>query len=188
MSTAPSNFPELMSAEEFLRLESEQPMELVRGRIVTMSRPGFRHGRICIRIAILLQRHLDQNDAGTIVGNDAGVITERKPDTVRGPDVAFYSYERMPKGEDPAGYPEQSPELVFEVKSPDDRWKALQKKVGEFLDSNVLLVCILDPDTRTAHVYTPDDPVRVYGADESITFAPVLSEWTVPVKQFFEAS
>ncbi len=51
----------------------------------------------------------------TSIGNDAGVITERDPDTVRGADVAFYSYRRVPKDAEPEGYPDAIPEFVFEV-------------------------------------------------------------------------
>jgi len=188
MSTIPSNITEVLTAEEFAKLESDEPMELVRGRVVIMPPPGIRHGRVCGRICRLLSRYLDANDLGSMMPNDTGVITERKPDTVRGPDVSFYSYERLPKSEEPVGYANVAPELVFEVKSPDDRWKELVKKAGEFLDTNVLLVCILDPETQTAHVYTADDPVRVYGIEEAITFAPVLPQWTAAVKQFFETA
>ena len=37
-------------------------------------------------------------DLGRVVTNDSGIVTQRDPDTVRGADVAYYSYARLPKG------------------------------------------------------------------------------------------
>src|ERR1041385_6149276 len=105
----------LMTAEEFLLLpDPGRPMELVRGRIVMMNVPYYRHGKICSRIDRFLGNFVEDHDLGTVVSNDAGVVTERGPDTVRGADVAYYSYHRIPKDVDPEGYPDVSPELVFE--------------------------------------------------------------------------
>jgi Uma2 family endonuclease len=74
--------------------------ELVRGEVVTMPVPGFRHGRISHIIGYRLERYLETKRIGTVT-NEAGVHTENGPDTVRGPDVAFWSFERVPEGSDP---------------------------------------------------------------------------------------
>ena len=108
----------LLTAEEyFLQPDSGRPTELVRGQIDMMNMPGFDHGAICAKIAFHLGAYLAQHDLGRVVTNDSGVITERDPDSVRGTDVAFYSYSRVPKGlRRPRGYPKAPPELVFEEK------------------------------------------------------------------------
>jgi hypothetical protein len=59
------------------------------------------------------------------------VITERGPDSVRGPDVSFYSYAKVPKDQPPEGYPDVPPDLDVEVLSPHDRWVKVQGKVVE---------------------------------------------------------
>ena len=46
----------------------------------------------------ILGNHVYDNDLGRVLSNDSGVITERGPDTVRGADVCFYSFVRVPKG------------------------------------------------------------------------------------------
>src|SRR5207247_6258383 len=96
-----------------------------------------RHGEICVKVVRILGRFLDDNDVGHLVSNDSGVVTERDPDTVRGGDVAFYSYERVPRGPLPRGYLQVVPELVFEVRSPTDRWGQILTKVGEYLEAGV---------------------------------------------------
>src|SRR5690242_16738431 len=105
----------LLTAEEYARLpDSGVPTELVEGRIVEMNVPNFRHGWLCIRIGKLLATYVDERDLGYVLGNDAGMVTERDPDTVRGPDISFFSYSRIPNGADPDGYAEVAPEVVFE--------------------------------------------------------------------------
>lgn len=109
-----------MTAEEYVRITpSDVPTELVRGEIVEMNRPGFRHGRTCHRASLLIGNFVDAHDLGHVLTNDSSVITERNPDTVRGPDVWFVGYDKLPKdAEEPDGYLEIVPDLVFEVLSP----------------------------------------------------------------------
>src|SRR5207249_472230 len=109
----------LLTAEEYLRLpDNGQPTELVRGKVVSVNVPTPRHGQICGQVAYLLRRFLEDHDVGHVVCNDSGVLTERDPDTLRGADVAYYSYQRVPRGPLPAGYLPVAPEVVFEVRSP----------------------------------------------------------------------
>ena len=106
MSTASTTAPTLLTAAEFARRpDPGHPEELVRGRIVPMPPPTRRHGQICSQVrSIFSGNFFEDHDLGHVVSNDAGVITERGPDTVRGADVAFYSYNRVPKGPLPADY------------------------------------------------------------------------------------
>src|SRR5262245_50355518 len=113
----------LLTAEEYEKLpNSGVPSELVRGKVIEMSRPTMRHGEICSKVDRLVGNHVDEHQLGRVVSNDACIITERGPDTVRGADVAFYSYARVPKGPAPATYAAIVPEAVFEVRSPNDKW------------------------------------------------------------------
>jgi len=83
----------LITAEEYLlHAESGRPTELVDGVVLTMNPPASRHGQICSQVVFVLRQFLEHNDLGHVLSNDSGVITERNPDTVRGADVAFYSY------------------------------------------------------------------------------------------------
>ena len=80
----------LLTAEQFRLLPDDGvPRELVRGRVIQMSLPSPRHGYYCGNVAGILRDHVKSRKLGRVVTNDAGVITERDPDTVRGPDVAY---------------------------------------------------------------------------------------------------
>jgi Uma2 family endonuclease len=177
----------LLTAEEYGRLPDDgRRTELVRGRIVAMNMPYPRHGQICVQTVYLLKRYLDEDDRGQVVCNDSGVITERDPDTVRGADVAFYSYARAPKGPLPKGYLPVAPDAVFEVHSPDDRWNKIHKKVGEYLNAGVTVVCVLDPDPQTIHGFHADRPAQVLQKDDEFALPEILGNFRVPVRRFFE--
>ena len=151
-----------------------------------MNMPAPRHGQICGKLLRLLGRFLDDHDIGHLIANDAGVQTEHDPDTVRGPDVAFYSYDRLPRGPLPEGYLAVVPELVFEVRSPSDRWPGVLRKVAEYLEAGVGVVCVFDPGTASAHVFHGDPPARIIGPDQELTIPEVLGEFRVTVRRFFE--
>ena len=178
---------ELMTAEEFgRRPDPGYPEELVQGRVVAMSVPDRRHGYVCGRADRIFGNFVDASDTGRVICNDSGVITEREPDTVRGADVAYYSYSRLAKGKLPTGYGPEVPELVVEVRSATDRWREILDKVAEYLNAGVGVVVVLDPEPQVAHVFSADDPPRTLIADEELILPGVLDDFRVRVGRFFE--
>jgi Uma2 family endonuclease len=111
--------------------------------------------------------------------------TERGPDTVRGADIAFWSYERLPKGDVPEGLLPVAPDLVIEIRSPSERWTKVFAKVLEYLDAGVSVACILDPQTETLSVYRADEIQQILTAEDDFTLPDVLPEFRVRVGQFF---
>ncbi|MGH7128948.1 MAG: Uma2 family endonuclease [Planctomycetaceae bacterium] len=178
---------ELLTAEEYFRLpEDGSSTELVRGVVIPMPPTGLRHGYVCSRSGHLLQCHLDEHDIGRVFSNDAGVVTERDPDTVRGGDVLFYSYERLPKEQLPTGYADIAPDVVFEVLSPSDRWTVVLAKILEYLNAGVKAVCVLDPASETAHLYYPDRSGIVLSGEDELTLPEPLDGFRSLVRRFFE--
>jgi Uma2 family endonuclease len=187
MSTAFVTPPILMTAEEYARRpEPGHPEELVRGRIVPVSQPNRRHGQICNKAGRILGNFAEDHDLGHVLSNDAGVITERDPDTVRGADIAFYSYARLPKGPLPGNLGPEVPELVVEVRSPSERWPKILVKVAEYLDAGVTVVVVLDDESRTASLYFSDRPTLTLTLDDELTLPEILPGFAVAVRRFFE--
>jgi len=176
----------LMTAAEFSRLpETGRFTELVRGRIVEMNLPGTRHGKVCANVARILGNHVADQDLGHVMSNDCGIVTQHDPDTIRGADVCFYSYARLPKGPVPMGYPSVVPDLVFEIRSPSDRWSAILEKVAEYLHVGVPQVLVLDPETATVQVYSDKQPTRVLSESDVLTLPEILGDFEVPVRSLF---
>jgi Uma2 family endonuclease len=177
----------LFTAEEYARLpDNGQPTELVRGRIVPVNPPNHYHGYVCANITGILREFVRAQKLGRVLGNDSAVITERDPDTVRGADVAYYSYGRLPKDQIPkTRYSDAIPELVFEVLSPCDRWSQVHVKVGEYLAAGVNVVYVVDCATEHVHDFPAEQPPRQVTAEEVLTLPEVLGDFRVAVSEFF---
>jgi Uma2 family endonuclease len=186
MATA-SPLQSALTAGEFARRpDPGYPEELVKGRIVRLPPPGSRHGFLCSEFAWLLRSYLEEHDLGRVLTNDSGVITQRNPDSVRGADVAYYSYNRLPRGPLPVGYPEVVPELVVEVRSPSDRWPTVLVKIAEYLDAGVGIGCVLDDVSRTVQVYDAERPLRIFNEGDELAFPELLPGFAVNVRRVFE--
>jgi len=178
----------LLTAEEFSRrpeLLDGSREELVRGKVVTMPAPGFRHGQVTVQIASILKSYVTGKRIGHVLA-ETGVRTERQPDTVRGPDVSFWSYKRVPKSAKIVGYPEVAADLCIEIRSPSNTLRKLQRKTTEYLQAGVRMVWIVDPKEESVTVYRlPDQGVKRSG-DQVIDGEDVLPGFSCPASRFFE--
>jgi len=147
--------PALMTADEFAK-RPEAPggwkEELVRGEIVMTPPPGFAHGFYQVKISAILHNYVQRKKLGRVVV-ETGVVTERDPDTVRGPDVSYWSKESLPLDELPRGYPNTPADLCVEVLSPKDRPAKVRRKVLEYFARGVRLVWVVDPKTKSVVVH-----------------------------------
>lgn len=178
----------LLTAEEYAQLpDNGVPTELVRGRIVEMNIPSSRHGWLCVRIGRLLGNFVADRDLGYVLGNDAGMVTQRDPDTVRGPDISFFSYGRIPKGASLEGYAQVAPEVAFEVRSPRDHWPKILQRVGEFLNAGVLAVYVVDAKKEAITVFDAesDPPGRTLQGDDELALPEPLGGLHITVREIF---
>jgi Uma2 family endonuclease len=178
-----------MTAEEFfdwvhLPENANKWFELVRGEVIELSRPTRIHGFVCANLTRIVGNYAFQRRKGYVASNDSGVILERDPDTVRGPDVALYEdaqkfVELHPK------YGEVPPRLAVEVLSPNDKAKHITHKITDYLKSGVEMVWLIDPETRTVTVYRRDrGPVRVDESGE-LTGDDILPDFRCRVADLF---
>jgi Uma2 family endonuclease len=154
----------LLTAEEFFLLpkpEDGSQQELVKGEIITMPPPGGMRGVSCSKVDCKIGYHIDSpgGPGGTLVCNDAGFITSRKPDSVRGPDVSYWSKERLK--EVPVGYIEIAPDMLVEVLSPSNTSKQIRTKIKEYFARGVRLIWVVAPEDRTLTIYRTPDEGRV---------------------------
>jgi Uma2 family endonuclease len=177
----------LITAEEFGRMPNDgRRVELVGGVVVMMNLPNFDHGVIAGNVHFLLRQFVKQHDLGRTTITDAGVVTKRDPDSVRGPDVAYYSYDRLPKSARVQGYPSVAPDLVFEVLSPGNRWSEMLTKVSEYLQAGVRAVSVLEPESKTVQTFRPQQSPQHFAAHDQFSVPDVLAGWLVNVAEFFE--
>lgn len=176
----------LVTAEEFARIpDDDYHYELVEGRVARMSPPGSRHGVLAVRIGALLHQHVDANRLGAVLTH-AGFKIVSDPDTVREPDVAFVSAERIPPTGIPEGFWPGPPDVAVEIRSPGDRRTEIQAKVRDYLARGVRLVWVVDSKSRTLTVHRAQSPPMTLGVDDVLDASDVIPGFTCPVARFWD--
>lgn len=186
MSTATLPPPALISADEFLRSHGDESgIELVNGVITRLPMPGFDHGVICGNAYHYIREVVKAGNLGRVMTNDSFVRTTATG--CRGADVAYVSYATLPASvPNPKGALTPPLELVVEVRSPSDPYKALVNKAYEYLDAGVRVVMVIDPETESVGVFRANElPIRFHNGDV-VVLPDILPTFAVPVSKFFE--
>jgi Uma2 family endonuclease len=178
----------LLTAEDFQRVAQVMgPCELVKGEVVRVSPGGIRHSRVTGNAFRLLDAYCRARKLGRVLTGEAGVIVARKPDTVRGADVAFISFERLAPDAPEEGFLAVAPELVVEVLGRDTSWEKMDQKVADYHGAGVDLAWVLDPQTLTLRVYPRGAEPRVLHETRVVSADPHIRGFSANVADFFEA-
>jgi Uma2 family endonuclease len=178
-----------MTAEQFFawcnRPENrDRHLELERGEVVEVSRPGERHGFVCSNVTRILGNYTFQRRQGYTCSNDTGLILERDPDTVRGPDVVLYDQTRRFDDLNPR-YSDRPPTLAVEVLSPNDKWAKVTRRITGFLSRGIAVIWLVDPEGRSVTVYRGSQLPQVFEGDDELTGDPELPGFRCRVADLF---
>jgi len=176
-----------ITADELLLMPGDRRCELVRGEVVDVSPAGYQHSLIAGRLARLVGSHVEERRLGVYLAPEAGFWIERNPDTVRAPDGAFLREERAREFVSHRGFVDGAPDLAFEVLSPTDRRKNAIAKCRQWIAAGAALSVLLDPDRRTATVFTAVGETELAG-DATLRLEPVLPDLALPLAELFESS
>lgn len=140
----------LMTVEEYEALTEPggERYELSEGELVVTPASSLYHNEIRDRIGFRLRNHVRQHKLGIVTMETDFRLA---PNTVRRPDVAFATAEKL-KGVDPRTSPlGTTPDLAIEVQSPHDD---LKRKLDDYLAAGVR-VWVIYPDSQTARIFKP---------------------------------
>jgi Uma2 family endonuclease len=177
----------LVTIEEFLALPSPKSggkLELVRGKVVEMPPPQGEHGIVCGYLAGEIHIFLKGHPIAWMATNDTGTVLENDPDSLRGPDVGVWLKANHP--DRPAGYFECPPDLAIEVLSPTDRRGKVRDKIRQYIDADVKLVWLVDPEAQTVTVYRGDMKGIELGESETLHGDDVLPGFAVKIADLFQ--
>jgi Uma2 family endonuclease len=161
------------------------PCELERGEVTFLSPAGFFHNNVATNIAVILSAWARKSKRGRVVTNETGIVIDETPGTVRGADVLYISYSRLPRSQSPAGFLRVAPELVIEIVGPKQSWKRVLQKTAEYFELGVERVWLVDPRKKRVHVYAPNAEPRVFETRSMITDEEQLPGFRCRVAEFF---
>jgi Uma2 family endonuclease len=178
----------LLTAEDLYELPDRGcRYELVAGELRSSEPAGFQHSEIAFYIGYRLAAHVYAHGLGAVTGADGGFVLARKPDTVRGPDVAFVAADRLPRDEVAHRFFEGAPDLAVEVVSPNDRATEIEEKAVGYLRTGVRLVWVVYPPTRRVVVHSPGRTTRTLEGSDALDGGDVVPGFTCPVADPFPA-
>lgn len=179
-----------MTADEFCdwvqRQENEdRHFELVRGEVAELPLSGERHGFVCASVSFILSLFVRQSRKGYVLANNPGVVLERDPDTVLGPDVVFFEKSKKYEELNPK-FIEDMPALAVEVLSPNDRPGKLLARAHAFLRSGIRMVWLVDPEACDITVLRPGGKSQGFEKDQELACEDVLPGFRCRVSEFFQ--
>ncbi len=145
---------------------------------------GWRESLLAGVLLHWLHSYLDEHNLGVITGADG--MTRLFPGVVRGPDVAFVSWDNLPDRKLPAdAVPDLAPDFVIEVLSLSNTRAEMARKRREYFQGGVRLVWMVDPQTRTIAAYRDNEDVVVVDEDSTISGGDVLPGWSFETAKLF---
>lgn len=175
-----------VTAEELLRMPDDGfRYELVRGELRKMPPAGNEHGYRALELSSELRNHVKANGLGRVYAAETGFRVHSDPDTVRAPDAAFVSRERLEQVGPVEGYWPSAPDLAAEVVSPNDRHTEVIEKALEWLDAGCRMVLVVDPKQHTVTVYRSREDIRILAEGDTLDGAGVIPGLSLPVTEIF---
>lgn len=177
--------PGTATVEDIIRLRNTERrlFELVDGTLVEKCM-GWQESLLAGVLLQWLNNYLDLHRLGVATGPDG--MTRLLGDTVRGPDVAFVAWDRMPNRQIPTDpIPEMVPNFVIEVLSTSNTYAEMSRKRREYFHAGVELLWMVDHRTRTITVFRTALDATVYADDQIIDGGSVLPGWQVNIAELF---
>lgn len=159
--------------------------ELVKGELRETMPTSILHGIIAGRIAIILGMFVLQNKLGEVLTAETGFKLFVNEKTVRVPDVAFLSNEKLAEVEDFSKFYNGTPDLAVEVISPSESYDEVQEKLEDYLAAGVKMVWIVRPKQKTVTVYHSIFDFKIYNEAEEITGETVLPDFKCKLNDIF---
>jgi Uma2 family endonuclease len=175
-----------MTVREFATHPAMQgPAELVRGEVHMMTPASGAQGLIVGELFAAIHAFLGTRDLGVCFPDNTGFDLPGLANTVRSPDVAFVSTERIPSEGIGRGFPKVAPDLVVEVLSPDETRARLEEKIRDYFEAGTLLVWVVDPEQRTVTVRPRGAAEQSLGTDGRLDGGNVLPGFSLQVARLF---
>jgi Uma2 family endonuclease len=175
-----------MTADELLAMPDDgYRYELVKGELIQMSPTGDEHGQVTMELATILHQFVKKHNLGRVYAAETGFKLESGPDTVRAPDVAFVSRERVEATGTLTGYRSGAPDLVVEVLSPSDRIGKVEAKVKQWLETGARMVWVVSPKLHTVTVYRSLTDIVTLTEKDNLDGGDVVPGFQIKVAEIF---
>ena len=173
-------FYRLCQDNEDLRLELS-----AHGELIIMpgagGKTGLRNAKITCQVTSWAQW------SGTGLSFDSSTVFCLPNGAKRSPDTAWLRRERWNAltEEERESFVPLCPDFVLELRSATDSLMFLQDKMQEYIANGAQFGLLLDPKSKQAYVYRPDQPVERLDNPQTIAGDPVLPGFVLDLKDIW---
>jgi Uma2 family endonuclease len=184
---APVIDTQLMTCDEFedilaLPENRERTLELIDGIIVEKATPTDEHS--LVNMILLGELYNSSRERGLgLPGPERRFRAPGDPYNTRVPDLSLILDVNIPivtKGA--IAHP---PDLIAEVKSPDDSIEGMRARAKWYIDNGVRLVWLVFPRQRIVEVYRPGQDIEILTIEDVLDGYDVLPGFTLAVAKLF---
>lgn len=128
----------------------------------------------------------EHNDLGVVLGPGGGY--RLKPGLIRLPSCSFVAWADLPSDETPdVTFSDVPPRLAVEFVRRDNSPAEMTRKVAEYFAAGVKLAWVIDPEKKTATVYTSPTKAKTIDATGTLEGGRVLPGFRLPLADVFAA-
>lgn len=168
-----------------LALPRKRICELIDGVLVEKGM-GYTESLLANYVIEMLNGWVRRHNLGHVTGPDGTI--RLWPGRVRIPDIAFFSWARLPGRRRPAErMPPVAPDLAVEVLSESNTAAEMLGKRRDYFRVGVRLVWEIDPERRTVAVYQdPVTPPTVLDENGTLEGGEMLPGFTLSLRELFQ--
>lgn len=172
------------TVEDLVRLNGQGGMyELIDATLVKKAM-GWRESLVAMVLGRLFSEIVAKHNLGLVSGPDGFMRILRT--RVRGPDVAFVSWDRLPEGRVPdAPVPEIVPNIAVEVLSEGNTYAEMSRKRREYFHAGVRQVWMVDLNERTVAVYTDIMKYEMFDENAQLGGGDILPGLVISLSEVF---
>lgn len=169
-----------VSEHEYLTNPAYEHYEYVGGEVVEKPMGTTKHGRLQVRFCVLLNAFAESRGMDLVTELHC-LLTVGGETVYRLPDVSLIEEAKIDTKDHLVG----GPTLAIEIRSPEDRTKALLHKAEEYFANGTKLVWIVDPEAKNVMVLVADRVPWIIELGEELTGSPVWPELKVDLEAAF---
>lgn len=174
----------LLTAEEFdnYPFEEDKRYELDEGELIEMTRPAYKHNRVVLNLSTDLALYFRKTGGGEVLNPEN--LYAISPTTRLAPDAAVILGDHSDQLRD-AKVIHVIPAIAVEVLSPSESPRSIHRKLRHYFDAGVKEVWLIDPDSRTAEIWTgPRLPEHEFAGSETL-HSMLLPGFDLPLETLF---
>ncbi|HXP85364.1 MAG TPA: Uma2 family endonuclease [Bryobacteraceae bacterium] len=174
----------MLTAEEFdnYPFEEDKRYELDEGELIEMTRPAYKHNIVMPSVLVALVLYFRKNRLGEALLSEN--LYALSPNTRLAPDVAVILGDRRAELLNAKVIP-IIPDIVVEVLSPSETPRKVLRKLKRYFTAGVKEVWLIDPETKTAEIWTgPALPEHELTVADALT-SPLLPGFALALGEVF---